>query len=131
VIIAIMTNLPFGVGRGTPSVVSKASRSHGLADVMAITKWSIGGFYRAGVLNSAPSEKQNDVFASAYVVPDLVAALNYAAEISCSYSTQRYRDTGTIAFRTRVCSISAHAEAPPRLRAQQRSAMIASGSVGL
>jgi hypothetical protein len=45
-----MTNLPFGVGRGTPSVVSKASRSHGLADVMAITKWSIGGLLPRGRL---------------------------------------------------------------------------------
>jgi len=38
-----------------------------------------------------------------------------------------YRDTGTIAFRTRLCSISTHPAAQPCLRAQQRSAMIGVG----
>jgi hypothetical protein len=45
----------------------------------------------------------------------------------CGRAVRWYRDTGAIAFRTRLCSISTHAAAPPRLRAQQRSAMIGIG----
>ena len=56
----------------------------------------------------------------------LVAALTIRRKFFCS-DAARYRDTGTIAFRTRLCSISVHAEAPLHLRAQQRSAMIGIG----
>jgi hypothetical protein len=50
VIIAIMTNLAFGIGRGTPAF-GKSISNHGFADVMAITKWSID---EAAVVRDAP-----------------------------------------------------------------------------
>ena len=45
-------------------------------------------------------------------------------------AAQWYRNTDAIAFRTLPCSISAHAEVLPRLRAQQRSGMIGIGIGG-
>jgi hypothetical protein len=66
-----------------------------------------------------------------YVKDLVLAAFAIRRKFFCSDAAEWYHDTGTIAFRTRLCSISAHAESPLRLRAKQRSAMIASGSVGL
>jgi hypothetical protein len=56
---------------------------------------------------------------------------NHTAKTFGREITQWYRDTGAIAFRTQLCSTSGHTVPPLRLRAQERSAMIASGSVGL
>jgi hypothetical protein len=60
----------------------------------------------------------------------LAAALTIRLKFFAANAAQWYRDTDTIAFRTQLCSISAHAEVLPRLRAQQRSGMIGIGIGG-
>ena len=61
----------------------------------------------------------------------VAAALTIRLKIFfCRDAAQWYRDADTIAFRTQLCSISAHAEVLPRLRAQQRSGMIGVGIGG-
>jgi hypothetical protein len=77
------------------------------------------------------AEKPPSVDRRAMTAHDFGPRINHTARILFSDAARWYRDTGTIAFRTRLCSISAHAEAPPNLRAQQQSGMIALGSVGL